>query len=297
VTAPRQILPGATYLVTRRCAQRQFLLRPCPLTNAIFLYVLAVAARRYRIAVHAFCVLSNHFHLVVTDPDARLPAFEQYLDSLVARAVNASLGRWEAFWAPSSYSAVALSSPADILDKAAYVLGNPVAAGLVSRGREWPGLWSAPEQVGTGPLTATRPSTFFSPSGSMPESAELVLAVPPGFDSPEDFRTRLLGTVAAAEERSQREIVSKGRGFLGAAKVLAQKALARPAPGEPRRKLNPRVAARDRWKRVEALSRLVAFLERYRNAWHARRAGNHAALFPPGTYLLRVAHGVACAAT
>jgi REP element-mobilizing transposase RayT len=41
--------------------------------------------------VHAWCVLSNHYHLVVTDPDARLPAFMQYLDSLVARAMNASL--------------------------------------------------------------------------------------------------------------------------------------------------------------------------------------------------------------
>src|SRR5512141_3450550 len=134
MTAPRQILTGTTYLVTRRCFQRQFLLRPCATTNDIFLYVLAVAARRFGIAVHAFCVMSNHFHLVVTDPYARLPAFEQYLDSLVARAVNASLGRWESFWAPSSYSAVALATPEDIVDKAAYVLANPVAAGLVRRG-------------------------------------------------------------------------------------------------------------------------------------------------------------------
>jgi putative transposase len=102
MTAPRQVLPDTTYLITRRCAQRQFLLRPSPITNEVFLYVLAVAARRFQVCVHAFCVLSNHFHLVVTDPGARLPAFEQYLDSLVARALNASLGRWESFWAPSS---------------------------------------------------------------------------------------------------------------------------------------------------------------------------------------------------
>ena len=69
--------------------------------------------------------MSNHFHLVVTDRTARLPAFGQYLDSLVARAVNASLGRWESFWGPSSYSAVVLTSPDDILDKVAYVLANP----------------------------------------------------------------------------------------------------------------------------------------------------------------------------
>ena len=145
MTTPRQVIPGAVYLVTRRCSQRQFLLRPSQTTNATFLFVLAAAVRRFGIRLHAFCVLSNHFYLVLTDPDARLPEFEQYLDSLVARAVNASLGRWESFWAPSSYSAVKLVSPQDVVEKAAYVLANPVAAGLVRHGREWPGLWSSPE--------------------------------------------------------------------------------------------------------------------------------------------------------
>jgi REP element-mobilizing transposase RayT len=88
--AARRIVPGASYLVTRRCSERRFFLRPSRLTNEVVLYVLAVAARRFGVLVHAFCVLSNHLHLLVTDPDARLPAFMQYLDSLVARAVNAT---------------------------------------------------------------------------------------------------------------------------------------------------------------------------------------------------------------
>ena len=67
MTAPRQILPGTTYLVTRRCFQRQLLLKPSASTSAIFSYVLALAAARYGVQVHAYCVLSNHFHLVVTD--------------------------------------------------------------------------------------------------------------------------------------------------------------------------------------------------------------------------------------
>lgn len=57
MTAPRQVLPGTTYLVTRRCAQRQFFLRPSKTTNDSFLYLLAVAAQRFEIQVHAFCVL------------------------------------------------------------------------------------------------------------------------------------------------------------------------------------------------------------------------------------------------
>jgi REP element-mobilizing transposase RayT len=295
VTAPRRILPGATYLVTRRCTQRQFLLRPAKLTRRIFLYVLAVAARRYNVRVHAYCVLSNHAHLVLTDPDARLPQFMQYLNSLVARATNAALGRWEAFWASSTFSAVALASPEDVVAKTAYVLANPVASGLVSSGRDWPGLWSAPELVGGPPIVAMRPAHFFSATGTMPERVELALAVPPGFDSAQAFRSLVLDALAPEEENARIEVASSGRRFLGVPRILAQHPFNRPAPGEPRRKLNPRVAARDKWKRIEALSRLAAFIDRYRAALGERRAGNLDAIFPAGTYLMRVAHGAPCA--
>jgi REP element-mobilizing transposase RayT len=297
MTAPRRVLAGVTYLITRRCSQQQFLLRPSSVTNGIFLYVLAVAARRFRIQVHAYCVLSNHFHAVVTDPDARLPAFEQYLDSLVARAVNASLGRWETFWAPSSYSAVSLTSPRDVIDKILYVLANPVAAALVMRGREWPGLWSAPEAIGGAPVVAPRPTTFFRKDGGyMPEEAELELVPPPGVGPVEEFRDRIAGELRELEERIGRELALEGRKVLGPARVLAQRPTARPAGIEPRRGLRPRVASRDKWKRIEALSRLVEFVEAYRAAWCARRSGLHA-VFPAGTYLLRVAHGVPCASS
>jgi len=296
MTAPRQVLAGTSYLVTRRCAQRQFLLKPSPVTNEVFRYVLAVAARRFGVQVHAFCVLSNHFHLLVTDPQARLPAFEQYLDSLVARALNASLGRWESFWAPSSYSAVALSTPEAVVEKAAYVLANPVAAGLVRHGRDWPGLWSPPERIGSGPVEVRRPTVFFRPEGGMPETAELELFTPPGFDSPADFRDRLAQALAVLEEQAQRNLSAKGQGFLGQRRVLAQKPTGRPATGEPKRRLSPRVAGRDKWKRVEALSRLAEFRDAYRKAWQALRDGLRDALFPAGTYWLRVAYGVRCAA-
>ncbi|HSN89827.1 MAG TPA: hypothetical protein VLS93_01250, partial [Anaeromyxobacteraceae bacterium] len=198
MTAPRQILPGATYLVTRRCAQRQFLLRPSRTVNEVFLYLLAVAAERFGILVHAFCVLSNHVHLVVTDPNARLPAFQQFLDALVARALNAYLGRWEAFWAPDSYSAVTLVLPDDVVEKAAYTLANPVEAGLVRSGDLWPGLWSAPERVGGEAFEVRRPKHFFDEKGQLPEKARLKLTPPPGFAAKE-FRERLSARLADRE--------------------------------------------------------------------------------------------------
>lgn len=295
MTAPRQVLPGTTYLITRRCSQRQLLLRPSASTNAIFLYVLALAARRYGVRIHAFCVLSNHFHLVVTDPDARLPAFEQYLDGLVARAVNSTLGRWESFWAPASYSAVALQSPADVVSKIAYVLANPVAAGLVSRGADWPGLWSAPERIGGAPLVAPRPGVFFRPNGYLPDVVELAIEPPPGVGSPDVWRERVRSALAAVEDAGRRRLALDGRAVVGVAGVLAQHPLRRAASDERRRELKPRVAARDTWKRIEALSRLLDFLRDYRDAWKARRSGVRGVVFPAGTYLLRVQHGVCCA--
>jgi REP element-mobilizing transposase RayT len=295
MTAPRQILPGSTYLITRRCSQRQLLLKPSATTNAVFRYVLAVAARCHGIRVHAYCVMSNHFHLVVTDPKCRLPAFAQHLGSLVARALNASYGRWESFWAPGSYSAVRLETPDDVLEKAAYTLANPVAAGLVRRGEEWPGLWSAPARVGGKAEKAKRPEAFFNPKGQMPEEAELELVAPKGFGSAEEFKRKLRTRVDELAELAAKELRSEGRTFMGASKVLAQRPTDRPRGGEPRGKLNPRVAAADKWKRLEALGRLKEFVRAYREALTRLWSGARNVVFPPGTYLLRITLGVRCA--
>jgi len=290
VTAPRRILPGTTYLVTRRCAERRYFLRPDRTCTAVFRYVLAVAASRYGIELHAYCVLSNHFHLVVTDPQARLPAFMQYLDGLVGRALNASRGRCDHLWDGAPYSAVALTTPRDIVEKAAYVLANPVAAGLVRQASEWPGLWSAPAMVTSGPEEVPRPEAFFRRSGAATERVMLQLTAPPGFGSSAEYRERLETALAALEGRHTRE----RRGFLGAARVLAQKWWSRPQQAEPRRGLRPRIAARDVSLRVELLEGLRAFLSAYRTAWLAWRQGKREVLFPAGTYALRVLHGAAC---
>lgn len=295
MTLPRRITPSATLMITRRCFGRMLLLRPSQASNELFRYILAVAAERFGVWIHAYCVMSNHFHCVLTDPHGNLPRFEQYLDGLVARSLNALHGRWESFWAPGSYSAVRLLTPAAIVEKAAYVLANPVAAGLVRRGAEWPGLWGAAGLSGASCTHVSRPSAFFRANGPMPSSARLELTCPPGFGSPEDFRDRLVAELARLEDRAARRLSARGQGFLGAKRVLAQRPDAQPLSKEPRRGLNPRVAARDRWKRIEGLTRLKDFVASYRRAWRAFSGGLRDTLFPYGTYWMRVAHGVRCA--
>jgi putative transposase len=296
MTAPRCIVPGTTYLLSRRASERRFFLRPSEDVNAVLRYLLAVAAERFGIVLHAFCVLSNHLHIILNDTRGNLPAFEQYLDSLVARSINALHGHWESFWAPGSYSAVTLLSAEDVLSKAAYVLANPTSAGLVRHGSEWPGLWSAPERIGAAPVLVSRPTGFFRLDGPMPETASLQLVCPSEFESVEIFRRQLVALVTALEDQAARELAEQGRSFLGARMVLAQNPNARPAPGEPRRGLNPRIAGGDKWKRIEAILRLKEFLKAYRDAWLAFAGGLRDTVFPPGTYWLRVAYGARCAA-
>ena len=290
MTAPRSIVKGTTYLVTRRCLRQKSLLRPGKVPNQVFGYLLAMAAARSGVKVHAFCMLSNHFHLVVTDPDANLPRFHQYLDSLVARAINALYGLWDTFWDPDSYNATALDSPDVVLDRCAYVLANPVAAGLVAKARKWPGPWSSPADVGR-KLQFELPAHFFNPKGYLPKKAGLLLSMPPGFASLEEFRARLEAALAEREAKA----ASERSGFLGVARILKQRVLDRPASRERRRRLKPRFAARDHGRRLEQARRLKAFLAEYREALLAWREGKRDVVFPEGTYHMRVAHLAVCA--
>lgn len=295
MSLPRRIVAGASYLITRRCSERRLFLRPSPQTTAIFEYVLAVQAERYGVLVHAYCVLSNHLHLVVTDPRGRLPDFQRDLCGLVARAVNASLGRWERFWALGSYSAVQLLNPAAIIEKVAYTLANPVSAGLVRSASAWPGAHSDLDRVGAEGIQVARPNRFFRPGGPLPPSAVLRLHRPPGFDSDEAFVGAAKAALAEAETVACEGFEGNGRGFLGASRVLAQHPFSRPRSNEPRRGLNPRVASRDKWKRIEALLRLAEFTAAYRQAFGRWAAGARDVLFPHGTWLMRVRHAVSCA--
>lgn len=295
MTAPRQILAGTTYLVTRRCAERQLLLRPSAATTAAFRYALALAARATGVLVHAVCVMSSHYHAVVTDPGARIPEFTRRLHSLVARAVNPTLGRRDSLWSSSEgCSLIPLTSPAVALEKIAYVLANPVAAGLVRDARDWPGLWSAPEAIGGPPTSVPRPDAFFRPDGLLPATIELELVLPPGFASVEEFQARLVEALARREAEAQQE--RRGAGFLGPARVLRQSPTSRPAAKERRFERRPLVAGADPDERRAALERIHEFVARYREAWSAFRAGVRDVVFPAGTYAMRVVHGVRCGA-
>ena len=280
--------------MTRRSTQRQFLLKPSRRTNQLIRYCLAHAAQKTGVLLHAVCVMSNHWHGVLSDPFARLPEFLEHFHRLFAKAQNASLGRWENLWSSDKTSVVLLVSDEDVLEKMAYTMANPTAAGLVRAPREWPGVITT--RMGER-ATVDMPDVFFDPEGSLPGSLNLELSRPPIYPQlDENTLARHLATAVERHVRVARQAVARqGRKFLGAKAVLRQEFSAAPKTAEPRRNPNPRIAAAHAPARVQAIRNLTAFLRHYRVAWHAWRAGKREQLFPAGTYALRVHARVACA--
>jgi putative transposase len=292
MSAPRSIVPGATYLVTRRTTQRMLMLRPGAEANEIFLYCLAYAAQRTGVEIHGFVQMSNHWHGVVTDPLGRLPEFLQQLHRLVACAMNALLGRVENFWSCEAPSYVRLDDPDDVLDKLAYMAANPVAAGLVEDPREWPGMITT--RLGEAHV-ARRPETYFAKRG-MPERVELACTVPPvlrcvGRDEADDQLRRL---VRGKVQRAGNNLRAQGRSFLGARGVVEAPLFKAATTRETLRRRRPTFASADPVRRAAARERLRAFRVAYRAAFALWRSGDRSVRFPEGTYVMRVRHGACC---
>lgn len=295
MSKPRRIIPGTTYLVTRRCSERRFLLRPDRYVVDTFLYCLAYAANKHDILIHAFNALTNHEHLQPSDPKGNLPLFSELFHGLLARALNAYRGRWESFFAPGSYSAQPLTSTHDVLDKIVYILTNPVQAGLVAYSRKWKGASSRKWRFGETQIIRRPVGPFFDPNGRLPESVPLTLTAPPLGLSNEEADRVVRDAVTRKETEIRAYFRSKGRSFLGMDQVMRVDPEDRPTSREPRRNLHPHVAGKDAEQRVAAIAELREFRAAYRDAWLQWRDGDReAAVFPYGTWLMRVRHRARC---
>jgi putative transposase len=90
----------------------------------------------------AFCIMPNHVHVVYTPlpkPDGTYYAMSAIMHSLkryTARQANIYLGRKGSFWQHENYDHV-VRDEAELRRITAYVLNNPVKAGLVERREEW----------------------------------------------------------------------------------------------------------------------------------------------------------------
>jgi len=286
---PREVLPGRTYMITRRCTQRQFLMRPDPETNNAFIYCLAIAAQRAGIEVIFTAAQSNHHHTGIYDPKGTYPEFIEQFHKLFAKSMNCLRGRWENFWSPEQTSVLRLVDRDDVLDKMVYALTNPVKDDLVATVKDWPGANAFDAMVTGRTLSAHRPAHFFREDGTMPETVTLSISRPVDFADMEadEFRALLTVRLQAAEAAAADKRYASGVGVLGRQRILDQDWRDSPTSHEPRRNRSPRVAAKNKWSRIEALLRNKLFQDSYMQAFKALKAGVKDVLFPAGTYWLR----------
>jgi hypothetical protein len=173
-----------------------------------------------------------------------------------------------------------------VIDKLVYAATNPVLDHLVERVHHWPGVNNLTALLAGRQLRATRPLHFFRSNGPMSNALEMPLTVPPELGPSGAVLAELRERVRAVELERAAERMRTGRRVLGRRAVLAQSWRDHPASSEPRRNLRPRVAARSKWARIEALMRNRAFAVEYADA-RARWRDGVPAVFPPGTYWLQ----------
>jgi len=152
--------PGALYHVTSRGnARAPIFLEDCD--RRLILRILSDVVARYRWVCHAYCLMTNHFHLLIETPEANLSRGMRQLDGLYTQRFNRAHER-VGHILQGRFGAVLVERDAHLLELARYVVLNPVRAGLVATAEAYPwsslratiGLAPAPEWLSTGALLA-----------------------------------------------------------------------------------------------------------------------------------------------
>lgn len=239
--------------------------------------------------------MSNHYHAVIYDPDARLPAFVEHFNKMLAKSGNAHRLRWENLFSTEQTCVTYLPTLSDVFEKVVYVLSNPMAAHLVDQLVHWPGSSSLFHLSGA-VTSHERPKAFFAANGRMPETARLRAVKPPMLGDDETFESwaqRVRDAVAAREEELAVVRAREGTRVLGRKGVLRTSPFDSPATATRHRKLRPAVACKNTEDRIVLLRRLADFRKAYDVARRLYVDGDHEVRFPAGTYRFR-ALGARC---
>ncbi len=131
--------PGALYHITMRGNRKQdiFFDNRDRLT---FLKLLGHVVNTYNLICHSYCLMTNHYHLLIETPDANLSTGMRDLNGMYTQAFNKNhqivghlfQGRYKAFL---------IEKEGYLLEVARYIVLNPVRAGFVSHPKNW--KWSS----------------------------------------------------------------------------------------------------------------------------------------------------------
>lgn len=133
---PRRELPDGIYHATARGTNRTAIVVD-DLDCEAFTSLLALVVRRWRWYVAAFCLMPNHYHLVVEAPVQRLSRGMHALNGRHARRFNERHGRSGHLF-QERFDARLIESEEHLGTACAYVIDNPVRAGLCATAEDWP---------------------------------------------------------------------------------------------------------------------------------------------------------------
>ena len=137
---PRLTLPGYPHHVIQRGNNRQAIFTS-PADYQTLLDLLRINAEKFGVAIHAWVLMTNHFHLLATPQTAdALPQMMQAVGRSYVRYFNDLQGRTGTLW-EGRYKSTLIQTDRYLLACMAYIDLNPVRAGLVAQAGDY--VWSS----------------------------------------------------------------------------------------------------------------------------------------------------------
>jgi REP element-mobilizing transposase RayT len=131
---------GALYHVTSRGNERKAIFRN-ESDFSTFIEVLNDVCERYNWVIHAYCLMANHYHLLIETPDANLSKGMRQLNGVYTQRFNRNYQRVGHLF-QGRYKSILVDKDSYLLELCRYIVLNPVRAkGMVGHPSEW--LWSS----------------------------------------------------------------------------------------------------------------------------------------------------------
>lgn len=140
MTRPLRIeFNGALYHITARGNARQAIFLNGE-DFADFLRTLNSVVKRYHFLLHAYCLMGNHYHLLVETPEGNLSRGMRQLNGLYAQRFNQKHQR-VGHLLQGRYQAILVDKENYLLELCRYIVLNPVRAGIVKEPKDY--RWSS----------------------------------------------------------------------------------------------------------------------------------------------------------
>jgi putative transposase len=130
---------GALYHVTSRGNDRKAIFKDGS-DRELFLNTLAQVAERFHWICHAYCLMNNHYHLVIETPDGNLSKGMRQLNGVYTQAFNKRHRRVGHVF-QGRFKGILVQKDSHFLEVCRYVVLNPVGAKMVGHPRQW--RWSS----------------------------------------------------------------------------------------------------------------------------------------------------------